>query len=165
MAKSSLAYEYHGAVIETALAMTQVPLFAGMTAEALLPLASVVQKRALPKGEILCDEGDVGQALYVVIRGRLEVIVGDEVRGYIGAGEVAGEMALLDGGPRSATLRTAEAMEIYEMDREDLLETLDAHPRLAMTLLRTLARRILAAENPRRIDGDRTPGRDLKFVS
>jgi CRP/FNR family cyclic AMP-dependent transcriptional regulator len=82
----------------------------------------------------------------VVIRGRLEVIVGDEVRGYISAGEVAGEMALLDGGPRSATLPHAEAMDIYEMDREDLLETLDAHPRLAMTLLRTLARRILASE-------------------
>ncbi len=152
MAKSSLAYEYHGAVIETALAMTQVSLFAGMTAEALLPLASVVEKRALPKGEVLCDEGDVGQALYVVIRGRLEVIVGDEVRGHINAGEVAGEMALLDGGPRSATLRAAVAMEIYEMDREDLLETLDAHPRLAMTLLRTLARRILASETALRTE-------------
>jgi len=146
MAKSSLAYEYHGAVIETALAMTHVSLFAGMTAEALLPLASVVQKRALPRGEVLCDEGDVGQALFVVIRGRLEVIVADEVRGHISAGEVAGEMALLDGGPRSATLRAAEAMEIYEMDREDLLETLDAHPRLAMSLMRTLARRVLASE-------------------
>lgn len=140
---------YQGAIIETALALSQVSLFAGLSSEALLPLANVVQKRRLVAGEVLCDEGDVGDALYVVIRGQLEVVVGAEIRGHIKAGEAAGEMALLDGGPRSASLRASDTMEIYAMDREDLLELLDAHPLLAMSLLRTLARRVVTAESGR----------------
>lgn len=141
---------YQGAVIETALMLSQVSLFSGLTSEALLPLAKVVQKRRLTSGEVLCEEGDLGDALYVVIRGHLEVVVDRDVRGRIKAGEAAGETALLDGGRRSASLRAGGVTEIYVMDREDLLELLDAHPVLAMSLLRTLARRIVAGEAERR---------------
>lgn len=148
MRKPSSAFEYQAHVIETALTMSQVSLFAGLAPEALLPLANVVERRHLEPGEVLCDEGDVGDAMYVVIQGSLDVVIGGVVRQHIGHGEAAGEMALVDGGPRSATLRAAEPSEIHVVDREDLLELLDAHPRLAMSLLRTLAQRVLAAQEP-----------------
>ncbi len=145
---SSLAFEYQGDVIETAFALTKVSLFADLAPETLLPLAHVVEKRGLAPGEILCNEGDFGDALYVVHVGTLEVVVNDTVRGRIQAGEAAGELALLDGQPRSATLRAAgpDRVQLYVMDREDLLELLDAHPVLAVSLLKTLAKRIVAAE-------------------
>ena len=73
----SMPVEYRGDAIEAALALSRIPLFAGLAPETLLPLAHVVERRTLAAGEVLCNEGDFGDGLYVVISGALDVVLGD----------------------------------------------------------------------------------------
>ncbi len=84
-------------------------LFAGVSPDALKPLAAAMRERPLAAGELLCGRGDPGDRLFVVIEGRLRVSVvtaeGRELSmRIVGAGEMAGEIAAFDGGPRTTDM-------------------------------------------------------------
>ena len=95
---------------EGALArLAALPLFEGLSPDALKPLAAAMRERTLAAGELLCGRGDPGDRLFVVIEGRLRVSVvtaeGRELSMRIaGAGEMVGEIAVFDGGPRTTDM-------------------------------------------------------------
>ena len=101
----------------------------------------------LTAGALVCQAGDPGDAMFVLLEGELEVRTvsaeGREVRLMaLGPGAVAGEMAVLDGGPRSADMVASRRTRLWRIPREALLEMLAAHPDAALALLAELSTRL-----------------------
>lgn len=124
----------------SATLLTELPLFASLRPEEREQLAQAVEVRRLAAGEALFRTGDPGQALYVVASGRMELSVTDHagqkiVLTHSLPGDVFGELALLDAGPRSATAAALEPSELLELDREDLLLLVSQRPEAALHLL------------------------------
>ena len=118
-------------------------LFGGLDPEALRHLAARVFERSYKKGQLVFYQGDPGDALFVVVEGLVKVFVpseeGDEmVLITLSPPEVFGEVALIDGGPRSASAEALEPTTVLMLTRGVLLEVLAQHPSLTDKLLRTL---------------------------
>jgi CRP/FNR family transcriptional regulator/CRP/FNR family cyclic AMP-dependent transcriptional regulator len=112
--------------------------------ERLVPL---LRRRAFRRGQVAFHQGDPGQVLHLVCQGYLKILVPDEsgeeaLLTIVGPGDLFGEMALLDGGPRSATVIALEAVETLTLDRADFLVLLRTSPVVVESLLAALARTI-----------------------
>jgi CRP/FNR family cyclic AMP-dependent transcriptional regulator len=125
-----------------ALDLKKIPLFAGVPEEALRALAAKADTRALPKGSLVINEGDVPDSLFVIGAGRVKVYLDDHKGGEIvlatkGPGEYFGEM-MLDDNPRSASVVTLEQAELAVLRRQDFVDFLLAQPQVALRLIRDL---------------------------
>jgi CRP/FNR family transcriptional regulator, cyclic AMP receptor protein len=130
-------------VVERSL-LERVPLFAGLAPDELRELSSRLRTRRYARGETLCLEGDPGTSLYIIEKGRVKLgLTSSEGREIIldllGPGDVFGELALLDGAPRSANAVAVEASEVLLLARDEFLRFLEQHPQLALVLLSTLS--------------------------
>jgi len=127
--------------------LANVPLFRGLEPgelDALIPVARTV---SLAKRQELFHKGDAGAQVYVVIRGKLKALTtsdaGDDVVfSILGPGEVLGEVALLGGSPRTATVTAIDECELLIIDRRDFLTFLRTHPEVGIKLLEVLAQRM-----------------------
>lgn len=131
---------------DTSRRLRTLPLFAGLTEEAITALASRARLVPWDSGEELVHEGDLGDSLFIVTRGELDVVRrasdGDPVIvGTLGEGEFFGEASLLTGSPRTATVRARTATEVLILAREALAPLLEADPSIAEVLSRALAER------------------------
>jgi CRP-like cAMP-binding protein len=127
--------------------LASVPLFQGLGSKELDALIPVARTVSLTKREELFHKGDEGAQVYVVIRGKLKVLTtsedGDDVVfSILGPGEVFGEIALLGGTPRTATVTAIDPCELLIIDRRDFLSVLRSHPDVAINLLDVLAQRM-----------------------
>lgn len=103
--------------------------------------------RHLPAGTTLCHEGDFGDTMYFVLQGSLQiskrVVQGaDKVIATLGIGQYAGEMSLLTGAQRSATMRAVEDTEVAEIDQEAFLQLIHEQPQVGLDLMRQMAHRL-----------------------
>lgn len=110
-------------------------------------LAQKVRKRTLNKNEVLFNKGDEGDSLFIINSGSVNIVTQDSqghevVLNQVGAGEIIGEMALLDYEPRSAGVVALEETFVMELSREDFLETLSGQPELALSIIRSLISRL-----------------------
>ena len=128
--------------IEKALALRSAPLFATLPASDLLPVANLSTDIDLDVGEVLFNEGDLGDAIYVVVRGKVAVEREEKTVATLGPGECVGEMAALDWQPRSATVVAVEPTVLIKLDRHDMLDLLLDHPILAEKLATVLVTRV-----------------------
>ena len=118
----------------------RVPLFARLEAPQLDALAAATTTRRLAPREPLYHKGDAASQVYVVVSGRLKVTStsasGDEmVLNVLDAGEVVGELPMLVGGQRTATVTALEPSELVVLDRREFLRFLREQPESAVTLL------------------------------
>lgn len=124
-----------------------VSIFASLGGKELdLLLQATTIKRLKPK-EVLCRKGDPGSQLYGILSGSLKVTTTgtdgkDVMFGLMGPGEVIGEIALLDGQERSATVTAIEDSELLTLHRRDLIPFLEKNPRAAIGLAGVLAARV-----------------------
>lgn len=132
--------------------LRQAPLFAPLPEPALARLASRAMLRRLRAGEWLFRQGDAGNELYVVASGRLEAVFESpppaRVIRLLGRGEVVGEVALIAGQPRSASVRARRDTELLEISSNGFRDLLGQHPDVGMELLQLLARRLAAGSAP-----------------
>ncbi len=124
-----------------------VPLFEGLTPEQLSRIAQLTEVRTYAARAMVVSQGEPARALFAIVRGRLKVTSAgpdgrDTVLGIMAEGEVFGEVALLDGGTRSASCAAIEACELLVIDREQFLELLEHSPGIAVKLLQVLAGRL-----------------------
>lgn len=123
-----------------------LPLFSACTARELSRIASVARRVDADRGDVLASEGRPGRLFYVIEKGTARVVVGEREVARLGAGESFGEMALLDQGPRSATVVAQEPMTLYVIDANDFSQLLDDVPFLTRKLLRGVSNRLRGAE-------------------
>src|SRR5215210_7566178 len=128
-------------------ALAKVPLFAELRCEEFERLSADLRRRRYPKGAVIFWRGDPGSTLYIVESGWVKIVVtgqeGQEaVLAVLGPGKFFGDLALLDGRPRSADAVAAEECELWLLGRDALVRAIEAHPRLALALLAALAARL-----------------------
>lgn len=129
--------------------LPRVPIFSDLTREAFVALARAMVLQRVNEGEAVIREGDDGTSFYVVATGRLAVSKRDDrgeavVLARLGEGDFFGEMALLSGAPRAATVIAEERAELLEFRADVLLGMAGKHPQLASSLRRFYRQRLLA---------------------
>ncbi len=127
--------------------LKQTKLFSGVLAEELQALEQTAVTRAYKAGQIVFQEGDDGDGVYIIIEGQVQIsaVIGQNERrvlSRLGPGEFFGEMAVLDTEPRSATASAEENSKLYFIPRQDLLAMLERSPRLAVSLVREFSLRM-----------------------
>ncbi len=127
--------------------LTRVPIFSKLAGDELDALLALTKTRSLAARQEVFHKGDEGDQVFVILRGRLKVLStsedgGEVVFGIVDPGEVVGELALLSGGCRTATLTAIEPCELLVIDRRDFLPFLRSHPEVAAKLLEVLAERL-----------------------
>jgi CRP-like cAMP-binding protein len=101
-----------------------------------------VPLRRLKAGEVIFKAGDAGDSMILVMEGRVEIKVGDRIVDTLGLHGIAGEMALIDSAPRSATAVAATGCEVAVIDRETFLDLVREVPSFALYVMRILGLRI-----------------------
>lgn len=120
----------------------QVPLFRGLTKRQLRAIGEVADEVAVDAGAPITVEGTDGDQFFVVASGGLEVRRGTRLVAICGPGECVGEMSLLDGGPRSATVSATERSVLLTLDRMTFRSVLYDAPDVALRLLEVLSSRL-----------------------
>ena len=125
-------------------ALGRCRLFAGMGPEALRAMARTLRARRFRRGEVLFHEGDPGDALFVVASGAVKVVVPSEdgeeaILATLRRGDFLGELALLDGAPRSASAVALEATEALALPRDQFLALVATEPAIRDALMASLA--------------------------
>jgi CRP/FNR family cyclic AMP-dependent transcriptional regulator len=127
--------------------LRQAPLFSGLDDEVASALEGSMSSTSLRRGEILFNEGDDGNQLYVVTEGKIKLgrtspDGRENLLAILGPGQMFGELSFFDPGPRSATATAVTDVELKSLGHEALSPVLNAHPDVAHALLNQLAGRL-----------------------
>lgn len=123
------------------------PLFSGLGADSINKIAALCHTQYATTGELLFQKGDSGDALFGIRRGQVRIETGSAGGGrltlnFLGAGDLFGEIAVLDGQPRTADATAGEPSELFVLRRNDFLSYLESEPRVAVKLIALLCQRI-----------------------
>lgn len=130
--------------------LRQIPLFSGLDDYALERLVAMSTEITLQPGELLIREGEIGDAMYIIVEGKVQVRKkardGDIVLAERGAGDVIGEMSVLDQAPRVASVLALAPVRALVIDQETFMALLDWSPTAARAILKTFAQRIRSTQ-------------------
>jgi CRP/FNR family cyclic AMP-dependent transcriptional regulator len=124
-----------------------LPLFENCTKRELGQLATITTESDRKPGQYLTYEGHEGGLMFVIVEGQAEVLSGtsghkEKVIGKLGPGEVVGELSLIDGQARSASVRAVTPVRLLEITSEDFRSLVDNSPKFVRNLLRALSIRV-----------------------
>jgi len=133
------------------LLLRNVPLFAVLTETQLEVLTSVVSRKSFPRGTTIIAAGDMTDSLYVIISGRLKVMMSDDDGGEVilailGPNEFFGEMGLLDDHPRSASVVAIEPCELLSLSKQNFKKCMAENFEMTMTVMRGIVKRLREAD-------------------
>jgi NTE family protein len=122
--------------------LAESALFANLSASSLDALAALATPLHLSSGERLFAEDDPAEHLYIVATGRLRVLIGDSVAGFVGALEPIGEIGMLSGEGRAATVDAIRDTLLIQIRRDQLMDFLIANPTALVAITRVLISRL-----------------------
>ncbi|MBI4292983.1 MAG: cyclic nucleotide-binding domain-containing protein [Betaproteobacteria bacterium] len=133
------------------LLLRNVPLFATLAEQQLDLLTSLVSRKNFPRGATIILAGGVTDSLYIVISGRLKVMISDDegrevILAILNPGEYFGEMGLIDDSTRSASVVTLEACELLSLSKRDFKKCLLENSEMASMVMRGLVKRLREAD-------------------
>jgi CRP/FNR family cyclic AMP-dependent transcriptional regulator len=122
--------------------LANVTLFRACTPAELDTIVSVTTMIDVPAGRVLCVQGEGGDEFFVIIEGALAVSIDHEQVATLGPGEFFGEMALLDGGPRIATVTTTTPGRLLVLTRPEFHALLERAPTVCHRILVGIGHRL-----------------------
>ena len=126
--------------------LQRVNLFEACSSRQLRAIARIAEVQEVPAGEVLARTGEPGDRFFVIVDGSARVEVSPQHQSRVGPGAFFGEMSLLDGEPRSATVVAETAMRLLVIPRRDFVTLLREVPSLTQRMLITLCQRLRQAE-------------------
>jgi CRP/FNR family transcriptional regulator, cyclic AMP receptor protein len=128
-------------------ALKRIPIFRELDAKALGDIAAIARAKAHQPRDEIFHQGDQSHSVFIIQAGYLKVFVSSpsgslSTLAVMGAGEIFGELSLLDGGPRSASVTSMTRVELLVIDREPFLRLIEAQPRVGIAIMGVLARRL-----------------------
>jgi len=132
-------------ISQVAEQLSRVPLFSGCSNRELQTVARAVKEVHHRAGTTIAREGDAGVGLFVITDGKARVTIGGRTRGRLGPGDFFGEIALLDGGPRTASVLAESDLTLLGLTEWVFRGMLQEHPAIALKTLQSLAGRLRSA--------------------
>jgi CRP/FNR family transcriptional regulator, cyclic AMP receptor protein len=126
--------------------LKSVRLFSTCNKRELARIASLADEVEAAKGKVLVRQGDPGRECFVIVEGRAKATMRGKGTAMLGPGSFFGEMALLDQGPRSATVTAETDMRLLVLGSRDFSALINEVPVVAVRIMRGLAERLRAAE-------------------
>ena len=126
--------------------LKSVPLVSGLSDRDLERIASRMKERRLPEGKAVTTEGESGVGFFVIVDGKARVNVGGQDVHTLGPGDHLGEIALIDGGRRSATVTAETDLHCYAMSAWEFRPLVQENPDMAWALVQALVKRLRSAE-------------------
>ena len=123
-----------------------VPLFHGFGDKDLQRVAAIAKEVDFPAGREIAKQGESGIGFHMILDGEVDVSVDGKSHAKLGVGSYFGEMSLLDGGPRSATVTAVTDLKTVSLTSWDFTALLDQYPEIARKLLVELCGRLRAVE-------------------
>lgn len=124
-----------------------VPLFSGMRDRELERVAALADIVDLPADRQIMKQGDRGAEMFVMVSGSARIERDGESLSECGVGDVLGEIALLDGGPRTATVTLTQPSRMLVLARREFRELMDEFPEVRLQVLEAAARRLRALDH------------------
>jgi CRP-like cAMP-binding protein len=124
------------------LLLRGVSIFRALRDDFLIRLSSVMEERAFPSRSMIFKQGDDGQSLFIVARGRVRIHIDRQELAILGRGDFFGEMSLFDTEPRSASVTAVEPCTCLELTQAQLYEAINETPEIAFKLISILSGRI-----------------------
>ena len=139
------------AVMKHLLFLKKVPLFAQMSLEQLEIISRIVNELTFFKGEVIFREGEIGDKLFVIVEGKVNVVKGYRAASQVtlailGPTDYFGEMSVLDNEPRSATILIAEDARLLSISGEKLRDIVQQKPEIAFEIFKVLSSRLRRAD-------------------
>jgi CRP-like cAMP-binding protein len=130
--------------------LERVPLFAGLSPEGLQEIGRIADEIDVPAGTALTHEGRHEGYFFIILSGSVRIDRGGRTINTMGPGEFLGEIALLDGGPRTATATTESACRLLSVTNDDFDQLLAGSPSVRTSVLEAVGQRLRAmdAESP-----------------
>lgn len=125
--------------------LAKVPLFADCSQRDLQTVARVVRDIPHKAGTVIAREGEPGIGLFILVEGTADVTIGGKKKATLGPGEFFGEIALLDGGPRTATVTANTDVQMLGLTEWVFRGLMQEHPSIALKTLQQMAGRLRSA--------------------
>jgi CRP/FNR family transcriptional regulator, cyclic AMP receptor protein len=130
--------------------LRKVPLLSALPDAQINDLASYLKEKRFRRGEYIIYEGDEGNELFIIIEGLVKITKLNEdgrekILATLGEGEFFGELALVDGAPRSATVQAKSACVMYSLARNEFMNLLKQAPEVCLSIITVLAQRLREA--------------------
>jgi CRP-like cAMP-binding protein len=119
-----------------------VPLFEGLSHKQLRKVADLADVARFMAGATLVKQGEIGDSFYVVLTGQARVVANERTLNHLLPGDHFGEISLLDGGPRSASVVAETEMTLVIITQKDFLAMLSKDPEITVCLLEGMARTV-----------------------
>ena len=138
--------QYAVPVADVVDTLGSVPLFQGVKPKELKKLADRMQERTFGEGDAITTEGKTGIGFFVIEDGNATVSIDGKIIRTLGPGEYFGDIALIDSGPRSATIVATTDLRCQGLTAWEFRPFIEEHPEVAWPMLETLASRLRDAE-------------------
>lgn len=132
------------------LQLQNIPLFSGLSADELATVVAIANKRSYPKNTIIINEGDETDSLYLILSGKVKIVLSDEdgkeiTISILEPNEYFGELSLIDEEPRSARVVSMEPCQFSIIHKSDFNQEMDNNPGLVRNLLKGMSKRLRMA--------------------
>jgi CRP-like cAMP-binding protein len=134
--------EDHVATNEAISMLGEVPIFSGLSKKELTAIANAAKEVDHRQGSTLAREGDTGVGFFLILDGVAEVKVGDHHVRDMSRGDFFGEISLLEGGPRTATVNAATDIRLLALTQWVFKRLVEQNPNIASKMLKIMAQRL-----------------------
>ncbi|HWP09502.1 MAG TPA: DUF1003 domain-containing protein [Polyangiaceae bacterium] len=128
--------------------LREIPLFESMEDADLIALGNKLTQKAFAEGAVIFDQGDEGDAMYLIEEGAVDIVAGSGSQrvtlASLFSGQYFGELSLLDGAPRSATALAARPTHALALQRDDFVEFVRRRPEAALSIMHEIGERMRA---------------------
>lgn len=128
--------------VEKVLFLKSIDLFSQIPGEDLVRVAQIAEEVDFEPKEAIMTEGEIGDSMYLIVDGRVQVYKGARLVVELGERECVGEMAILDSEPRSATVRASTQVSALKIEREDFYDLMSEKQDIAQGIIKVLTRRL-----------------------
>lgn len=128
--------------LEKTIILKSVDLFKSIPAENLSRVAQITEEVRCNNGESIIAEGEFGDSLFIVVDGNVRIHKGDKEITQMGKGSCIGDMALLDGEPRSADVTATEETTLFKIEQEGFYEVMGGHSDIMEAIIKNLSGRV-----------------------
>ena len=134
-------------IMDKILHLKTIQIFTDLKVNELAAIATIAKEVKHAENEVVIEEGDLGDSLFLIVEGEVAVIKNfnkeDEVLlATLGPGEYFGEMALFEAKPRSATIKTLQPSQFLFLDKEEFADLVEEYPKIALNMGRVLSNRL-----------------------